>query len=148
MIYTIEKATRVTELLQKFTTGYSHHVAGHYANIDFWLHEVSESLKTIDAYNMRFNVMKETQKQWVRKHDIRVFDYCPYCEGKCEFDDGVPPPPIRTSRLDLKEARKQVVDAMYYFLLRCYRIGLLDKTELAQKYDIIGTSIEPSDIEE
>lgn len=147
MIYTIEKATQVADLLQKFTTGYSHHVAGQYANIDFWLNEILESLKTIDAYNTRFNTMKEAQKQWVKKHDTRVFDYCSYCRGKCEFDNGIPSPPVRASNIDLKEARKYVVDAMYYFLLRCYREGMLTEQELEEKYNIIGTSIEPSDLE-
>jgi len=62
MIYTIEKANLISEQLRRFTDGYAHHVAGQFGNIAFWLHEVHESIKTIDEYNKRFNEMRDGQK--------------------------------------------------------------------------------------
>jgi hypothetical protein len=146
VIYTLERAKLVSEQLKRFTTGYTHHVAGQYVNIDFWLNEVLESLKTIDGYNRRFNILKEGQKEWVTAHDTKVFGYCFYCKGTCELSDGSPSLPIRTSSTEIKEARKDVINAAYYFLLRCYRIGLLSESEMDEKCNAIGTSIEPSDL--
>ncbi|MEP0262957.1 hypothetical protein [Dokdonia sp.] len=149
MIYTIEKANLITVQLRKFTTGYSHHVVGQFANIDFWLQEVIDAQKVIDAYRYRFTSMCDTQKEWVEKHDVRVSDYCQICRGKCELSDGNPPPPSPPMRMpssELDTTRKELVNAMYYFLARCYRIGLLNDATLKQKCDIIGTSIDPSDL--
>ena len=149
MIYTIEKADLISEQLRRFTSGYAHHIAGQFANIDFWLHEVQESIKTIDEYNKRFNNMRDNQKKWVDSHGTVVHDYCPICGGKCEFDndDFSPSPPVRTSDNDLKEARKKLVDSTYFFLLRCYRMRLLNINALETKCKEIGTSIAPSDLE-
>jgi len=56
MIYTIEKANLIAEQLQRFTTGYAFHVAGHFANIDFWLNEVQEALRAIDENTGRYSL--------------------------------------------------------------------------------------------
>ena len=147
MIYTIEKANLISNQLRRFTTGYAHHVAGQFANIDFWLHEVQESIKTIDEYSKRFNNMRDVQKRWVDAHGTVVYDYCPICGGKCEFSDGIPPPPLRTSSNELNAARKELIDSTYFFLLRCYRMSLLNRSNLEAKCNEIGTSIDPSDLE-
>lgn len=149
MIYTIKKADLVSIQLRKFTTAYSHHVVAQYANIDFWLQEVIAAQKTIDDYTYRFNHLRETQKEWVERHNIRVPDYCSICKGKCELSDGEVSPslPIRTSSKTLDTTRRELVNAAYYFLARCYRIGLLNDNQLKQKCDLIGTSIDPTDLE-
>ncbi len=148
MIYTIEKANLVAEQLRKLTSGFAHHVAGQFANIDFWLHEVQASIKTIDEYNKRFNNIREGQKNWVDAHGTIVYDYCQICGGKCELGNGKPPPPlVRVASNDLKEARKELVDSTYFFLLRCYRMSLLNKKMLETKCEEIGTSIDLSDLE-
>ncbi len=146
MIYTIEKAELISEQLRKFTTGYPHHVAGHFANIEFWLNEVVSSLNTLDGYNSRFNTLKTHQKDWVKSHTTRVFGFCLICLGKCEFDSGRPSDPVRTSSSELNEARKELVNAAYYFLVRCYRQGLLEDQELKEKCNFIGTGIDPIDL--
>ena len=149
MIYTIEKANLISEQLRRFTNGYAHHVAGQFANIDFWLHEVQESIKTIDEYNKRFNNIRDGQKKWVDSHGTIVSDYCPYCGGKCELsnENRKPSPPERTSSNELQATRKELVDSTYFFLLRCYRMGLLNKNTLEAKCKETGTSIDPSDLE-
>ena len=147
MIYTREKADLIAEQLRKFTGGYAHHIAGIYANIDFWLHEVREATKVIDNYNKRFCKLRDEQQLWVTAHGTEVYHYCPFCGGKCEFSNGTPSPPVRTSSSLLKEARKALIDAAYFFLIRCYHLNLLDNTTLKIHCESIGTSIEPSDLE-
>ena len=146
MIYTIEKANMITEQLRRFKSGYAHHVVGQFANIDFWLNEVQESQKTIDHYNARFNNIRNAQKNWIENHGTEVYDYCPYCGGKCELSNGKPSPPNRISSSDLIEARRELVNSTYYFLIRCYRMKLINDEELKQKCDLIGTSIDPNDL--
>ncbi|MBT30209.1 MAG: hypothetical protein CMO01_11165 [Thalassobius sp.] len=147
MIYTIEKAKLVTEQLRKFTTAYTHHVVGQFANIEYWIDEVQVALKAIDEYGKRFTNIRDAQQAWIDAHGTKVYDYCPMCGGKCELSDGTPKPPIRTSSTDLKEARKALVDVTYYFLIRCFKIALLDQTELEKLCAKIGTSIDPFDLE-
>ena len=149
MIYTIEKANLVAIQLKKLTTGYTHRVVGHFANIDFWLQEVITAQRTIDSYGFRFNNIRDEQKEWIDNHDVRVHDYCPICRGACELSTGnplLPPLPRRMSSSELDATRKELVNAAYYFLARCYRIGLLDDSGLKQKCDLIGTSIDPNDL--
>lgn len=146
MIYTIEKAKMITEQLKRFTTGYAHHVVGQFSNIDFWLKEVREAQETIDKYNVRFKNIKNTQEYWIENHGTEVYDYCPYCQGKCELSNGNPSPPKRVSSSDLSETRRELVYSAYFFLTRCFRMKLLDKEELKQKCDLIGTSIDPNDL--
>ena len=147
MIYTVKKANLISEQLRRFTSGYAHHVAGQFSNLDFWLHEVQESIKTIDEYNTRFNNMQDEQKKWVGAHGTVVYDYCPYCGGKCEFSNGKPSPPVKISSSELNATRKTLIDSTYFFLVRCYRMGLLNKNMLESKCKQIGTSIDPSDLE-
>ena len=147
MIYTIEKANLVSKQLRRFTSGYSHHVAGQFTNIDFWMSEVKEAIKIIDEYHQRFDKMRDEQSQWIYSHGTRVYGYCPACGGKCEFDNGTPSPPRKVNKDDLKEARKELVDATYFFLARCFRMKLLDKNALQLKCDEIGTGIDPQDLE-
>jgi hypothetical protein len=146
MIYTIEKANLITEQLRKFTSGYTHQTAGHFANIDFWIHEVIEALKTIDNYKSRFENLYNAQKKWVEAHGTIVYDYCPFCKGRCEFSDGKPTLPTLKFKNEMKDARKNLVDTAYYFLVRSYKIGLLTREELKNMCDSIGTSIEPTDL--
>ncbi len=147
MIYTIEKADRISEQLRRFTSGFAHHVAGQFSNIDFWLNEVIEARNSIDLYNSRFNKIKESQKEWMENHGDKIYEsHCPYCGGKCELTNGIPSPPKRTSSSELKNVRKKLIDSAYYFLTRCYRMGLLNNQEIEEKCNLIGTSIEPSDL--
>ncbi|MBT8391587.1 MAG: hypothetical protein HKO83_05625 [Ignavibacteriaceae bacterium] len=145
-MYTIEKANMVAEQLRRFTSGYAHHVVGQFANVDFWLNEVKETQRIIDQYNTRFKDMSDAQKDWIKNHGTKVFDFCPLCGGKCDLSDGKPSPPTRISSSEMKETRRELVDSAYYFLTRCYRMELLNNEELKQKCDSIGTSIDPNDL--
>lgn len=146
MIYTIDRANLISEQLKKFTTGYTHHVVGHYSNIYFWIGEVKEALNAIDNHKKRFDKMYDAQKDWIEEHGTIVHDFCPICGGKCEFSDGKPILPKFKYKTELLEARKNLVDSVYYFLIRCFKIELLTYDELKEKLDLIGTSIEPKDL--
>lgn len=146
MIYTIEKANLIKEQLKRFTTGYTHHVVGQFANIDFWINEVIQSLITIDEHRKRFEVMYNTQKEWTENHEIVIHKHCSICRGVCEFSDGNPSLPKLRYKSEKNQIRKDLVDSAYFFLVRCYRIGLLSNEELKQKCDIIGTGIDTNDL--
>ena len=119
MMYTIKKAKLITKQLKKFTTGYTHHVAGQFANIDFWINEVIQSLKIIDDHRNRFDRMYHAQKIWTEDHDVVIHDYCPICKGKCEFSDGKPNLPKLRFKSEKIEARRDLIDSAYFFLIRC-----------------------------
>lgn len=146
MIYTIEKADLITTQLRKFTSGYTHHVVGHFANIDFWINEVIEALKVINEHKSRFDNMYNAQKNWIEEHGTVVYDFCPICNGKCELSDGKPKLPELKFTNKKHDTKKNLIDAMYFFLIRCYRIGLLTNEELKSKCDLIGTGIDPNDL--
>lgn len=118
MIYTIDRANLISEQLKKFTTGYTHHVVGHYSNIYFWIGEVKEALNAIDNHKKRFDKMYDAQKDWIEEHGTIVHDFCPICGGKCEFSDGKQILPKFKYKTELLEARKNLVDSVYYFLIR------------------------------
>lgn len=148
MIYTIEKANLIEEQLKKFTSGYTYHVAGHFSNIDFWINEVKEALHVIDNHKKRFDNMYHAQDKWVKEHNSTVYSYCIICGGECELsdDETLPSLPTFKHKVELKEARRNLVDACYFFLVRCYNIGLLTLEELKTTCDSIETSIDPSDL--
>ncbi len=146
MIYTIEKANLIADQLKKFTTAYTYHVAGQFANIDFWINEVVQSLNIIDEHRIRFDNISKAQKEWADNHKVVIHYYCPICKGRCEFSDGKPNPPKLRYKSDKSEARRDLLDSAYFFLIRCYRIGLLSKEELKQKCDVIGTGIDLEDL--
>lgn len=146
MIYTIEKADMITAQFKKFTTAYTHMVAGHFANIDFWMKEATEALNAIDYHRKRFNKMYDAQKNWVEDHGTVVHSYCSICKGKCEFSNGRPTLPEFRYKTELTDARKNLVNAVYYFLIRCARIGLLSEEELKSACESIGTSVDPTDL--
>lgn len=148
MIYTIKKANLVAEQLRKFTDSYSYMVAGQYANIDFWIAETISSLKALDDHNNRFKKMYNAQNDWIEEKNVKVPDYCFICNGICELShDGYRKPelPKLRSKSEKKESRKNLVDSFYYFLIRCYKVGLLNEEEMNAFCKEIGTSIDPQD---
>ena len=146
MSYTIERATLIANQLKKFTTSYAHHLAGQFANLDFWLSETQEALKAIDGYFHRYQNLRKAQMQWVKNHGTKVYDYCSICGGKCELADGTPSPPVKIDKEELETTRRQVKDAVYHFLLRCFRANLLNEKSLSEACERVGTSVEPEDL--
>lgn len=146
MIYSIEKANMISGQLLKFKDCFVHQLAGHAANISFWMHEVKESLSVLDGYTKRFYSMRDGQVAWIENHREPVYDYCPVCGGKCEFSNGIPSLPTRVENSILKETRKDLVNAAYYFLVRCHNTKLISLDDLENHCAEIGTSIDPKDL--
>ena len=147
LIYTIEKAELITAQLQRFSSGHSHHIAGQYANIMFWVSELEQSLKALDEYGSRFNSMRKAQEEWVEQQGTEVHNYCAICQGRCEFCNGRPPTPARMRNSTIQETRRKLSEAGYEFLLRCYRIDLVEKNELKDLCTRIGSGLDPADLE-
>lgn len=149
MIYTIERANLIIKQLQKFTDSYNHMVAGQFANIEFWVQETASALKAIDEHKTRFKKMYEAQKYWIDEYDVKVPDYCHICNGICELsvEHYVKPQlPKHKANIEKAETRRELVDALYYFLIRCFKVGLLDEDEIKIYCDKIGTGIDPNDL--
>ena len=148
-MYTLERASLISEQLRKFTDSYAFMLSGQFANIDFWLDEVQSALKAIDGHKNRFDKMYNGQKKWIEDHSTRIPNYCAICNGICEFSDPhgeVPDLPQKKWKSEKVEIRKELVNTTYFFLARCYRIGLLDDDEIKKRCDAIGTSIDPNDL--
>lgn len=147
MIYTIERANLLADQFRRFKSHHDHHLAGLFANVDFWLHEVEEAYKAIDEYNQRFSKLRDAQQAWVKEFNVREHRFCPICQGRCEFDDGTPQPPRRTTSHDLDAARVSLREEAREFLLRCYRTGLMNEPDLREMCARIGTGLEPSELD-
>ena len=145
MVYSIDRANLLSAQLEKFTTSYAHHLVGQFANVDFWLGEAKQALAVLADYHRRFTRMRDAQADWVHAHQTVVSTFCPHCGGKCEFDPRVPPPPVRIPSLELTEAARRLRDAIYGFLLRCHRAGMLDEAALVAACEQVGTDVDVRD---
>lgn len=150
MIYTVEKANLISERLRKFTDSDDYMIAGQFANIEFWIEEVVYSIKAIDEHNKRFEKMYNSQKLWIEEKNVSVPNYCHICDGICELTDQhykKPELPKQRANQEKKEARKELIDSAYYFLIRCFKTNLLNIEELKMYCNKIGTSIDPVDMD-
>lgn len=149
MIYTVEKANLVTKQLKKFTDSYSFIVAGQFANIDFWINEVESSILAIDKHKIRFQKMYEAQEIWIDKKNVKIPDYCYICDGICELSNEhykKPDLPKQRAIKEKNDSRKELINATYYFLVRCFKLELLNEKLFQEYCNRIGTSIDPNDL--
>jgi len=148
-MYTVERANLISNQIRKFTDSNTWMVAGQFANIEFWMDEVIVALNALDGHRSRFDSMYNAQKEWIDNHGTKVPDYCYICGGVCELSNGpiTPPLPKRKYKAEKAEARKELIDSAYFFLTRCFKVGLLNEEQLEKRCDSIGTSIDPMDIE-
>ena len=84
MSYSTEISKTLTETLARFATLNPHQLAGHVANIDFWLSEVRHCIEVINGYGKRFEAMTAAQKKYVAEKGTLVYhyickDYCSIC---------------------------------------------------------------------
>src|SRR5438045_2068513 len=66
--FSTDLAKLVSDQLAQFVTLNRHQLAGHGANLDFWLGEVRQCLEVIDGYKKRFERMRAAQAQHVEAH--------------------------------------------------------------------------------
>ena len=148
MIYTIKRANLLADQFRNFKTSHIHHLAGLCANLEFWINEVEEAFKALDGYHERFLLLRAAQREWVERYDIKEYQFCRICGGRCEFDNGpvAPAPPRRTPSSELENARVELKDEAREFLMRCYQAGMLDEDSLREKCARIGTGVEYSEL--
>jgi hypothetical protein len=65
MSYSIEQAGLLARQLERFAMLEEHQLAGHVANLEFWLGEACRLLATIDGYPDRFRRLRDGQQAWV-----------------------------------------------------------------------------------
>lgn len=117
MAYSSDMAKLLAQQLNRLVTLKKHQLAGHFANLDFWLDEVKHCQAVIDGYRARF--------EHLRHHDPRI--------------PRVPDREIESTRHELREAA-------YRFLIRCHHEGLLDEAALRQAADQLDIGVDLADV--
>jgi hypothetical protein len=145
--YSIARAELIAGQIGRFATQHLHQLAGHHANLAFWLSEAATAVRTIDEYQHRFRQLRDAQISWVRDHDTKLTRYCPICRGGCEFGPQTPDRPHRIPSEDLEAARNAVRVAVRQFVVRLHHAGFLSETEVRLAADLVGASIEQEDLE-
>jgi len=123
MAYSSDITKTLTEQITKFATLHRHQLAGHLANLDFWAAEVRHCLEVIDGYGRRFERMKAAQLNLVTDAWLG-----------------------RVPSRELRETRRQLCDAFYRFLIRCFREGLIDESSLRRVCGTLDIGVESSDL--
>jgi hypothetical protein len=141
MAYSSDITRTLTEQVTKFVTLNRHQLAGHVANLDFWVAEVRHCIDVIDGYDQRFERMKAAQaKQSSERGTVEFRRDDPCCTQKSA------PPPRRVPGGELVEARRHLCDATYRFLVRCFNEGLIDEGVLRQLCGLLDLGVEASDL--
>ncbi len=90
--------------------------------------------------------MSNARTEFFKNHGKPIHEYCHICKGRCEFSIGIPNPPKRIVNCEIKETRKNLLDACYYFLIRGYNSKIISKEELIKHLDILDISLDPNDL--
>jgi hypothetical protein len=141
MPYSTDMAKLLADQLAKFVTLNRHQLAGHVANLDFWLAEVRHGLEVIDGYGRRFEQLKAAQQRYVAEHRTKEFSLCDPC---CTERPAAPPQRIPDG--ELRKARRSLCDAAYRFLVRCFNEGLITEAALRAACGDLGIGVEASDL--
>lgn len=101
----------------------AHQLAGHAANVEFWISETRHCLTVIDGYQERFDRLRAGQAAYEARHDVMS-----------------PGAPVRRGAKDSarQELRRAVGEAIERFLVRCQREGLLSDKYLKTALGSLG----------
>lgn len=137
MSYSEHVAKVIADQLERFVTLNRHQLAGHVANLDFWLAEARHALDVIDNYQARFKSLKAAEMEFVARHDVKI---------DTEFHSVRPSPPYRVADAARDEARKSVTNGLYRFLLRLYRERLIAEAQWHSILSSFDIGIDPADV--
>ena len=141
MAYSSDITKTLTVQITKFVTLNRHQLAGHVANLDFWMAEVRHCLDVIDGYGRRFEEMKAAQAKYISGHGTVEFSLDdPCCTQRTAS------PPKRVSGAELEEARRNLCDATYRFLVRCFNEGLIEEALLRRTCGSLDLGVEAGDL--
>ena len=141
MSFSTDIARLVADQISRFVTLNRHQLAGHVANLDFWMAEVRHGLQVLDGYGQRFRLMKAAQQQHVAEHHTIEFDLDDPC---CTQRTAAMPQKVSDS--ELKAARLALSEATRRFLERCQREGLLDDPGFHRACEDSGIALDPADL--
>jgi hypothetical protein len=146
MSYSVAISTMLAETLTRFASLNSHQLAGHIANLDFWLAEVNHCIAVLDGHRRRYEAMKAAQVRYATDHSTREYSYL--CDGYCPdcAEGDTASPPKRIPHGQFKDAVWTLRDAAYQFLLRCHKAGLIDEAKLCAAADTVGTGVDVADL--
>jgi hypothetical protein len=139
--YSTDITTLLTGQLAKFTTLNRHQLVGHVANLEFWVAEVRHCLDVIDGYAARFKRLKSAVVRHLSEHSTTEFDLDEPVEINWPAE-----PPHRVPGSDLKEARRDLCESAYRFLVRCFNEGLIEEATLRKACDGLGVGVEARDL--
>lgn len=142
MAYSQEIAYLLTQQLLRFVTLNPHQLAGQVANLDFWMEQVLNCQRVIDGYPKRFEALKQAEMQHAQEHHTVEFDL----DDRFGTSAHPPPRPRRVPSHELSQARKELCDAAYRFLIRCYSARLISEEKLRECCKLLDISIAPSDL--
>ena len=145
--YSILRAELIAAQIGRFATQHIHQLAGHHANLGFWVSEAVAAVRAIDDYQARFRRLRDAQLAWVQAHDTKISSYCPVCGGGCEFGPQTPERPHRVPSEDLGAARTAVRTAVRQFLVRLFHAGFISESDVRREADLVGAPIEREDLE-
>jgi hypothetical protein len=99
-------------------------LAGHAANLDFWVSETRHCLAVIDGYQQRFARLQAGQAEYEKRH-----------EGVASG------PPLRRGSKEhgRAELRRALCEAIERFLSRCHQEGLVSAKAMRASLKVLGT---------
>jgi hypothetical protein len=141
MAYSSDITRSLTVQITKFVILNRHQLAGHIANSDFSMAEVRHCLDVIDGWNLRFERMKRRQTRHISEHGTVEFSL----EDPC-CTQRLASPPRRVPGARIGEARRNLRDVTYRFLVRCFSEGLINEDVLRRTCGSVNLGVEASDL--
>lgn len=94
--------------------------------------------------------MVDARKKWIDTNNILIPNNCPICHGICEFGHEFKTPKLPKKSGEINKQKKQskseLLDSAYFFLLRCFELGIISEEELKIRCREIGTSVDLNDL--
>ena len=141
MSFSTEMAKLVGDQLARFVTLNRHQLAGHVANLDFWLGQARNALEVLDGYSKRFQRLKAAQTRHVSEHHTTEFALDdPCCTQR------VPAPPRKVPQDELREARRALCNAARRFLVRCCNERLIEESVLRQACADLAIEVDSAEL--
>lgn len=144
MSYSTDRADLLASALSRMASLHAHQLAGQAANLDFWVQEVRAALQALDEYPHRFRRLLEAQLSWVETNRTSIV-HCPICRAPCELGPTKPSKPRRVPSSAIERSRGQLRKEMRHFLLRFFRLGVLDEQAVRERCDVLEIPLEPED---
>lgn len=92
-----------------------HQLAGHVANLEFWVGEVDHAFQVIDGYPKRFKNLRQGERRYAETHPVW---YGAARVGPSTRDD------------ELTVLRRELTESITRVLNRCLKEGLLSGSEI------------------